>query len=415
MLRRLAGLLPAHPATRALIYATLAGSTGRALFITVSVVFFTRSVGLSAAEVGLGLTIAAVLGLFVGVPAGHLADRVGPRATTVSFGLARAGMPLGYLLVDDFAGFLVVAIVIAMLEAAGGASHGALVAGAVPARDRVRTRAILRSATNVGWAFGAVGAGVALHFDTRFAYAVLLFVCAGCALLASLLNLRVPAVAPRPKTHGGPALIALRDRPFLTLTVLNAVLCVHYGMLNVAVPLWVVQRTEAPAWIVGGLGLLNAVAVILFQVRASRGSGDATGAAAAQRVSGFLLAGACVLYALAEGQPMWVAAAVLVIAALVHVLGELRQAAGSWGLSFDLAPDHAQGQYQGLYGTGFSMANVVAPALLTTVVVGWGWPGWALFAVAFVVTGLAVPIAARWALRTRSPRHETAASLAGAV
>lgn len=366
-----------------------------------SVVFFTRSVGLSAAEVGFGLTIAALISLFVGVPAGHLADRIGPRAVTFVLGSARAVGTLGYLLVGNFLGFVLVATVLSLLDAAGGAAHGALVAGAVPAEDRVKTRAYLRSVTNVGWAVGGVGAGAALHFDTRFGYTMLILVCVACSLLASGLILRVPAVAPTAKPKDGPRFLVLRDRPYLSLAVLNGILCIHYGMLNVAVPLWVVQRTDAPAWVVGGLALLNAVVVILFQVRASRGAGEANGAAAAQRVAGFLLAGACVLYATAEGQPMWVAAGILFAAAIVHVMGELRQAAGSWGISFDLAPDHAQGQYQGMYNTGWALANVLAPALLATVVVGWDGPGWILFGLLFGVTGFAVPIAVRWAQRTR--------------
>jgi hypothetical protein len=256
--------------------------------------------------------------------------------------------------------------------------------------------------TNVGWAIGAVGAGYALHVDTRAGYTTVLVVCAGFFLLSALLDLLVPPV-PRSPRRQGPTFIVLRDRPYLVLTVLNAVLSVHYGMLNVAVPLWVVQRTSAPAWVVGGLGLLNAVAVIALQVRASRGAEQATGAAAAQRVAGFLLAGACALYALAEGQAMWVAVGILFAASTVHVLGELRQAAGSWGIAFDLAPADAQGQYQGLYNTGFALANVIAPAVLATVVVGWGWPGWALFGILFAASGMAVPVATRWARRTRRP------------
>jgi hypothetical protein len=321
----------------------------------------------------------------------------------VAFASVRAVGPLAYLLVDGFAGFVVVASSLALLDAASGAAHGALVAGAVPAPDRVRTRAILRSVTNVGWAVGAVGAGYALHVDTRAGYTAMLLVCALFFLASALLDLRVPPVAAAPKRKDGPTFIVLRDKPYLTVAVLNAVLCVHYGMLNVAVPLWVVQRTSAPAWVVGGLGLLNAVAVIFLQVRASRGAEEATGAAAAQRVAGFLLAGACALYALAEGKTMWVAVGILFAASAVHVLGELRQAAGSWGISFDLAPVHAQGQYQGMYSTGFALANVVAPAVLATVVVGWGWPGWALFGILFAASGMAVPVATRWAKRTRRP------------
>jgi hypothetical protein len=56
-----------------------------------------------------------------------------------------------------------------------------------------------------------------------------------------------------------------------------------------------------------------------------------------------------------------------------------------------------------LYNTGFALANVIAPAVLATVVVGWGWPGWALFGILFAASGMAVPVATRWARRTRRP------------
>ncbi|NUT32195.1 MAG: MFS transporter [Hamadaea sp.] len=394
-------LVPTDPVVRALVTSKLASSVSRGLFITVSVIFFTRSVGLTAGEVGLGLTIAAVAGMFAGVPIGHLADRVGPRGIMIAFGVARAAFMLGYLVVDDFAGFLIVATVVNVLESGVGAANGALIAGSVSADQRVRTQAMLRSVTNVGWAIGAVVAGVALNYDTRTAYLAVIVICVVISLLASTLVLRVPPVAPQPRRKSGPALVVLRDRPYLALAALNGVLCIHYGMLNVAVPLWVVERTEAPAWVVAGLTLMNAVAVALFQVRASHGTGTAEGAAVAQRTSGFLLLGACVLYSLAAGPGAWLATVVLFAAAAVHVLAELRQAAGSWGIAFDLAPDHAQGQYQGLFGTGFALAGVIAPAVLATVVVGWGWPGWLLFGVIYAVSGAAVPVAVRWARRTQ--------------
>ena len=41
--------------------------------------FFTQIVGLSAAQVGLGLTIAGVVAFFFAVPLGRLADRIGPK------------------------------------------------------------------------------------------------------------------------------------------------------------------------------------------------------------------------------------------------------------------------------------------------------------------------------------------------
>ena len=58
---------------------TLVNTIGNGLLATAVVLYFTRVVGLSGAHVGVGLTIAGALGLLVGVPLGHVADRTGPR------------------------------------------------------------------------------------------------------------------------------------------------------------------------------------------------------------------------------------------------------------------------------------------------------------------------------------------------
>jgi MFS family permease len=399
---RLRALLPAPGPSRALAYATLVGSTSRGLFITASVVFFHSSVGLSAVEVGTGMTIAAVAGLFAGVPMGHLADKLGPRNVTVGFGLAGSVAMLGYFLVTSWTGFVLVASLAAFLQAAGQAARGALIAGSVPPEQRVRTRAYLRAVTNAGWTIGAPVAGLALYHDTQFGYLALIGFSAALTSCSALLTLRVPTPIPVARPAGAATVAAFRDRPFLALTALNAVLTIHYGIINVAIPLWVVSRTEAPAWFVAVMAALNTAMVVFLQVRTSRGSGTISGAARAQRRAGILLLIACALYGIAAGQPAWVAMTALAAGALVHVVGELFQAAGGWGLSFELAPPHAQGQYQGLYNTGFQFADIVAPALLSATVIGWGLPGWLLFGGLFAVTGLAVPVVTRWAVRTRT-------------
>lgn len=401
LLTRARKLLPDPGPARALTYSTAVNAVGRGLFMTASVVFFHKSVGLSATEVGIGMTIAAVVALFAGVPMGYLADKVGPRNITVTFGTLSAATILGYFLVSDWYGFVIVASIASFFNAATQASRGALIAGSVPAEQRVRTRAYLRAVTNAGWTVGAPVAGVALYYDTRYVYMGLIALAVCLNLGGALLNLRVPALPPQPSAASESMSTALRDRPYLTLTVLNAILQIHYGIQNVAIPLWVVSRTNAPAWTVAALGIVNTAMVVTLQVRTSRSSGTIAGAARAQRLSGLLLLGACVAYALAAGQSAWVATVALCVGAFVHVIGELFQASGGWGLSFDLAPAHAQGQYQGLYSTGFQIADIVAPAILTVTVIDWGLPGWALFGVVFALTGLAVPPVARWAQRTR--------------
>ncbi|WP_327087550.1 MFS transporter [Nonomuraea sp. NBC_01738] len=387
---------------RALAYATFLRAVGRGLFITVSVIFFKLSVGLQDAEVGLGLTIAGAVGLAGGLPAGRLADVVGPRRVQIAFAVVSGLAVSAYALVGSFAGFVIVAAVVSFADAGESAARGALVGGSVPADQRVKARAFLRAVTNVGWTVGGLGAGAALHFDARPVYLAMIFGCSAAYLGSAALGLRVPRVAPVPRPEDGtPVWLVLRDRPYAMLSLLNAVLFVQNGLFTVALPLWVVSRTSAPPLTVAALAMLNTITVTLLQMRLSRGSDDVAGAARAQRRAGVFLLGACVLFALAAGQPVWVAVTVLIAGGLLHVFGELLQAAGSWGLSYELAPEHAIGQYQGLYQMGQQAANIVAPALLTAVVTGWGSLGWLLVGALFLGAGLAVPMAARSAQRAR--------------
>ena len=52
---------------------------GEGAFLTGSAVFFTAVVGLSAQQVGLGLSIAAAVQFACSVPLGRLADRIGAK------------------------------------------------------------------------------------------------------------------------------------------------------------------------------------------------------------------------------------------------------------------------------------------------------------------------------------------------
>jgi hypothetical protein len=199
----------------------------------------------------------------------------------------------------------------------------------------------------------------------------------------------------------GPRLVALRDRPFLAFTVLDGLMSMHFGLLNIALPLWIATHTSAPRWLISLLLLVNTTAVVLFQVRAAQGTEELTGAARAARRAGLAIAAACVLWAASGSVPVLAAVALLVAGALAHVTGELWHSAAGWGISFGLAPAHAHGQYQGTYSMGMELGRMLAPIAVTTLAVGWGVPGWLLLGGLFLLLGAAVPPVVRWAARTR--------------
>ena len=393
---RLAALLPADPAQRSFALATLANTAGNGMFYAVSAIYFTQSVGLSPAQVGIGLTIAGLCGLLAGIPAGHLGDIRGPRNVLVGLALAEGAGVAAYALVDGFLAFVFVASVVTTVDRSANAVRSGMIAALGAPGDRVRLRAYLRAVTNVGITVGAPIGGLALVADTHTAYLVVILVNAATFVVAALLILRVPPVPPRPHTGDGPRLAVLRDRPFVLVAVVHAFLALHFALLDVALPLWIVHRTEAPKWLVAVLLLMNTVTVVAFQVRASRGVETVAQGAVALRRAGIVLAVACVIFAMSGGASAPVAVTLLLVATMVHVTGELLQSAGGWAVSFGLAPEDRQGEYQGLFSTGFAATSMLAPAVLTALCVTWGWPGWIVLGAVFAAAGVGmVPLVRR--------------------
>jgi MFS family permease len=394
-------LIPPAGPIRTLCLTHLARTAGSGILMAVVVLYFTRTVHIPPAQVGLALSIAAGAGLLAGIPAGRLADTFGPRGVTIVF-LCLLGVFIGgYSLVSDFLGLLIVSALEMATESAIDAASGALIAGLIPPADRVRAMSYLRAAGNFSMVLGAAAAGIGLFLDTHAGYLALLFGAGGLYALAGVTYLWLPRVAPVKQDGDGPVWPVLRDAPYAVACLLNAVLFMNSGLLVVGLPIWISERTNAPTWVFPVVLILNATSVVLFQTWTSRNSAEVAGGARAMRAGGLFLAGGCVLFALTAGAPPWLAITLLLLAALVHVAGEMWHAAGSWSLAFGLAPDHAQGQYQGLFSMSHQLAQLLAPALTTLLFIGWGAAGWLVFAVLFVAAGTAAPATVRWAQRSR--------------
>ncbi|MFG2292198.1 MFS transporter [Streptomyces sp. NPDC048603] len=394
-------LLPPPGAPRRLAAAQLANSVGDGAYYVCSVLYFTRVVGLSPAEIGLGLTVAWAVGSVAGVPLGALADRRGPRGTAVLLALATAATVAGFLVIDSFWPFLLAACGYATAQCGLSAARQALLAGLVGPEERTGVLAYLQAVLNAGLALGAAAGGLAIAADTATAYRLVFAMDVLGFLACAGVVLRLPAVAPVPAPAAGePRLAVLRDRPYALVTFLNAVLLLRMPLLSLALPLWITERTHAPGWLVSALFVLNTGAVMLFQVRMARPVTDLGSADGAVRSSGRIMAACCAVFALsALPGSRWAAGALLVLGAVLQVAGEMRQSAGAWQIGFALAPADRIGQYQGFFGTGVPVARTLGPLLLTSLLLLWGVPGWLLLGGVFTAASYAMGPAVRWASR----------------
>jgi len=57
------------------------------------------------------------------------------------------------------------------------------------------------------------------------------------------------------------------------------------------------------------------------------------------------------------------------------------------------------GEYQGFFGTGVTVARTMGPLVLTTLLVGWGKPGWLLLGGLMLGASYGMGPATRWAAR----------------
>lgn len=398
---------------RLLALAQLANSVGDGAYYTTSALYFTQVAGIAPARVGLGLTLGWAVGSLVGVPLGRLADRRGPRGTSVLLALGTSAAIASFLLVRGFLPFVVAACVYASAQSGLAAARQALLAGLVPAGERTGLLARLQSTLNGGLAVGAALGGLALGARAATAYRGVLALDAVCFLVCALILLRLPAVRPVGPVAGTGRLAVLRDRPYAVVALLNAVLLLRLPLLSLALPLWITERTGAPAWLASGLFVLNTLAVTLFQVRAARAVTGIGSAVRVLRRSGLVMLASCAVFALSAGRSAWPAAAALIAGAVLQVVAEMQQSAGSWQLSFDLAPAGRIGEYQGLFGTGVTVARTLGPLVVTWLLLGWGTPGWLLLGALMPVASCAMGPAARRAARRRAPRAAGEPALVG--
>ena len=380
-------VLPQEPHLRILAGSTFINTFGNGLFMTVDVIYFTTIVGLSPAQVALALSIAGGLAMTLSVPAGHIADRFGPRNISAIAVAVEGVVMAGLIFVHSFLPFLLIHIVMAMLGVVAQTTRMATIAKLGGEESRVQLRAYQRAVTNFGISVGTLFAGIGLALNNPTVYKALLLGDALTFILAGLLYLKLPFVPPTVERGEPFSFEAMKDKVFLAATLSNAFMSLHFVLQSIAIPLWVVRETNAPRWWVSVIMMMNTIAVMFLQVAASKSSKTLMGGAKAYRNASYCISLACVLYAYAHGMNAVMAALLLSLGMASHIVGELIGSAGSWSIGFGLADENHQGQYQGVWGLSWGLSGTLGPAIVTALVIGMGISGWWILAAIFAING----------------------------
>ena len=381
---RLAGRL----STQSLLFAL-----GEGTFMAGSAVFFTEVVGLTGPQVGLGLTFAGIAAFIAAYPMGKLVDRFGPKRCWAISSAGQAALVCSWPFIDSFAGYVALAVALEVVGSLGGAAHGAYTIDVLPAAERVESRAYMYSALNVGFTLGALAGGVALATESLTVISALPWFTAVVFALNAVNITRLPPASHDLKTTEerkvkveGPG--PMKNVGWLAASFCDGVLWTNQVILNLVIPLWLVQKTDAPWVVLAFLFGTNTVMCILLPLAAARGVRDLSTGLRAIRISTVFFIVSCVI-TLTTHHTLGLLTVVLFFLGHVTLTGaELFLSAASWTFEAELMDPRRRGEYQGAAELMGTLGRVWAPALYTFLVMDWSSLGWLV--IAALVTAAAI-------------------------
>lgn len=440
--RRLDQFKPPSPLAGRLSIQAVIFAIGDGTFMTSSAVFFTQVVGLSAAQVGIGITVSGIVAFLSAVPAGKLADRIGPQRLWAIGALGTGAMYAVWPFINGFVAFLAMCVVLEAVNSAGGAARGAFILDVLPRAERIKSQAFLYAAMNLGFTLGAALGGIALAFESNTPITLLPWVTTVLCLFNAYYISRLPkaphkerptavevaadsgtppvtpasaptkapegtveaSVPAAPATTTRPAATteapgALRNVGFLATSFFTGVLYTNQVLLNLVIPLWLVEQTDAPRVLLAWLFGTNTVMCIFLPMAAARTVRDVSTALRAVRISSVFFVVSCVITLFTHDTVGWVTIALVWLGHVTVTGAELYLSAANWAFESELSDPDKRGEYQGASELGGTLGYVWAPAAFTFLAMEWGATGWVLIAGIIVLATVLMHPATRAAQR----------------
>ena len=373
------------PIIRKVALASLIDRFGNGLLISVLVIYFSFTVGLGPHMTALALSIGAAAGLICTIPAGHIVDRVGQRPVVVISMIANGLAIASLAFVHSFIWLTICFAADSIANVFSRNAQQTLIARVGDSKTNPRNRAYTRSVNNLGIGLGSLGSGIALSINSATGYQIAIILDALTFLVGAYIYTLVPHFPATLQAREKFDWTIFKDGRYIAATLMAAITNIQFVVQNVGLPIWIVKYTDAPRWWVSTIMILNTASVVLFQVKISKRTKPLKDSARQYLFTGALLAGACLLYASAEGPSARIASIIFIAGMALHVTAELIIAMIHWQISFDLADESRQGAYYGIWTLGNGLSEIIGPSLVTFALVSLGKPGWALLALIFVV------------------------------
>lgn len=384
-----------------LVGAFFIDAVGTGMFLPFSLLFFLATTSLPLTQIGLALSIAAVVRIPVTIAAGPLSDRFGPRAAIVTSQLLQAAGFASYLFVHGFWTLVAAAVLVQIGNSIFWVAYAPLIFAIAAEGEREHWFALCTALRTAGLAAGGVIAGATVALGGRPGFLGVAAANAASFVLAAFLSARSRAgtAAPDQGTEsragsGGSWKPLLRDYAFLGFVAVNVGITFLALAVPLALPVFLVKILGLPAWAPGVTLALNAILVAAsapIVMRAISGR---------QRRHVLTVSQACMIVAFAVfllAQLLTAEAAIaLVLIAVVPVAAcEVMQAAVVPAVVTESATPQTLGRYTSAYQVTFSIGDIIVPAIVTAALRAGAATLWLPLSAVALLDLAAVPLLAR--------------------
>jgi MFS family permease len=398
-------LIPPTPMSRRLATQSMLFSTGEGAFNTGSAVFLTQVVGMSAARVGLAITITGVAEFLFAYPAGRVVDRLGPKRIWVLSTWGRAACFVALPFVGSFSEYLLVGMLFALAGSAGHSASHAYVLDALPTKERIETQAYMYSALNVGFTLGAIVGGVSLAFDSLTVVRWTPLFAAVLMMMNAFWISRLPKAPHDVRVASGEARVQvpgpgpLRNVGWILVSFFNGALWTNQVLLNIVIPLWLVEATDAPHVLLAWLFGTNTVLCIFLPAYTSKGVRNLNDAKRYIWISTAFFVGSCLITMVTHTTEGLLTIALVWLGHVTVTGAELAVSGASWSFQAELMDPRRRGEYQGVADVSQTLGSMWAPALYTFLALSWGAEGWLVIGGIVLVAALGMMPSLRLAER----------------
>ncbi|WIX80910.1 MFS transporter [Amycolatopsis carbonis] len=361
---------------------------GSGLFLPLALVYVTRVVGVPLALAGTAVTLGTVAGLVVPPLAGRLVDRTGPRAVIVGAQLLQAAGAAAYLIADGVTAVVVAAVLLAAGQQLFYSSLYALIADVAGDVPKDRPFAEVGMVRAGGFGLGGLTSSGILMWIGDGGYSVALAVDVVTFVVAAVLIAGVVRPQRRstsyPKARSG----VLRNRPYLALILFSGMFGLSLDFFLIGTPVFVLDLLHGPRWLPGAILFLLTVVTSVGGTVALRLT-RRLNRIAAMRGGSALFAAWCAVSLGVLVVPRGWQVVYLLAATLVYAAGDLVFGPRSGALAEAAAPPEAKGRYLAAFQYAFTVAQVLAPAVVALFSVS-AWLPWVLVGscACFAVAGL---------------------------